>query len=169
MTLTSVVLPAPFGPIKPWIDPSTTSSDTPSTACTPPKWRRTSSRRSSTDSRSGPPRGPHQGKPAAADDSLRPEDDDRDQEEATEDIDVRSGVQKDVGQQRDDQRADHGAEHQSAASEDREGEDLDRACHAVLRVARIDEEIEVSLEGARVARDQRAEHERDHLVACDVD
>src|SRR6267378_1905823 len=95
ITLTRVVLPAPLGPMRPWIAPSSTSSDTPSTACTPPKWRVTSSSRSSTDSRPRPPRGSHQGEPAAADDSLRPKHDDRDQEDAGEDVDVVAGRGKD--------------------------------------------------------------------------
>src|SRR4051812_48365656 len=37
MTLNAVVLPAPFGPIRPAIVPSTTSSDTSSSATMPPK------------------------------------------------------------------------------------------------------------------------------------
>src|SRR5690242_8049712 len=88
MTLTSVVLPAPLGPIRPWIVPCSTPSDTPSTACTPPKWRRTSSSRSSTDSCSRPPGRPHQREPAASDDALRAEHDDGDEEDAAEDVDV---------------------------------------------------------------------------------
>src|SRR6266571_7765185 len=104
ITLTSVVLPAPLGPIRPWIDPCSTSSDTPSTACTPPKWRRTSSRRSSTHSRFRPPGGPHQGEPTAADDPLRSEHDDGDQEDAGEDVDVVPGALEDVWKQRDDER-----------------------------------------------------------------
>src|SRR5438067_4588227 len=169
MTLTSVVLPAPFGPIKPWIVPCSTSSDTSSTACTPPKWRRTSTRRSSTDSGSRPPRWPHERKAAAADDALRSENDDEDQKRAREDVDVVAGVREDVRQQRDDQRADHGSQHEPAPTEDREGQNLHCARDPVLRIARVDEEVEVRLERARVARDHRAQYERDQLVARDVD
>ncbi len=35
--LKKVVLPAPFGPISPWIAPGATASDAPSTAFNPPK------------------------------------------------------------------------------------------------------------------------------------
>src|SRR5712691_1450054 len=41
-TAMNVDLPAPLGPIRPVILPRSTTSDTPSTACTPSKWRRTS-------------------------------------------------------------------------------------------------------------------------------
>src|SRR5439155_22282737 len=37
MTLNAVVFPAPFGPIRPTISPTATSSDTPSSATMPPK------------------------------------------------------------------------------------------------------------------------------------
>src|SRR2546423_10296189 len=169
MTLTSVVLPAPFGPIKPWIVPCSTSSDTSSTACTTPKWRRTSTRRSSTDSGSRPPRWPHERKAAAADDALRSENDDEDQKRAREDVDVVAGVREDVRQQSDDQRADHGSQHEPAPTEDGEGQNLHCARDPVLRIARVDEEVEVRLERARIAGDHRAQHERDQLVARNVD
>src|SRR5438270_8278315 len=169
MTLTSVVLPAPFGPIKPWIVPCSTSSDTSSTACTPPKWRRTSTRRSSTDSGSRPPRWPHERKAAAADDALRSEDDDQDQKRAGEDVDVVAGVREYVRQQRDDQRADHRSEHEPAPTENGERQNLHSARDSVLRIARVDEEVEVRLERTRVARDHRAQHKRDQLVARDID
>ena len=40
--LTSVVLPAPFGPSRPTISPSLTSSETPTTACFATRSRRKS-------------------------------------------------------------------------------------------------------------------------------
>src|ERR1700682_1921902 len=126
MTLTSVVLPAPLGPISPWIEPCSTSSDTSSTAWTPPKCRWTLSRRRSTDSSSTrPPRGLDDGQPTAADNALRSEDDHRDQEDAADDVDVWAGGVEDVGKQRDDQRAQHRAEDESAAAEHRKSQDLD--------------------------------------------
>src|SRR5579872_1191955 len=124
MTLTSVVLPAPFGPIRPWIDPCSTSSDTPSTAWTPPKWRWTLSRRSSTGARSRPPGRPHDRQAAAPDDSLRTENDDHDQEQAAEDVDVVLRALKDPGKQRDDHRAHHRSEDEAGAPEDGKGQDL---------------------------------------------
>src|SRR6266576_1740545 len=169
MTLTSVVLPAPLGPMRPWIDPCSTSSDTPSTAWTPPKWRLTSSRRSSTYPRSWPPRRADQRKSPAADDALRSEDDDGDQEDAAQDVDVVARLSKDLGEQGDDQRTDHRAQDVAAAPEDGERKNLHGPCHAVLGIARVDEEIEVRLERSGVAGDHSAEDERDHLVARDVD
>ena len=42
MTLKSVVFPAPFGPIRPWISPTATSRSTASSAWRPPKRTETS-------------------------------------------------------------------------------------------------------------------------------
>jgi hypothetical protein len=39
MTFTAVLLPEPFGPIRPTISRSFTLRSSPSTARTPPKWR----------------------------------------------------------------------------------------------------------------------------------
>src|SRR5215467_14509266 len=46
MQLNSVVLPAPFGPIRPQISPACTAHETPSSARTPPKRTETFSTRS---------------------------------------------------------------------------------------------------------------------------
>src|SRR5713226_1613051 len=165
MTLTRVVLPAPFGPIRPWIDPFSTSSDTPSTARTPPKCRRRSSRRRSIYASARPPRRPDDGKAAAADDALGAEDDDGDQEGAGDDVDVVAGACEYVRQQRHEERPDHRTEHVAAAAEHGEGEDLHRARHAVLGVAGVDEEVQMGLERAGVRGDESAEDEGDHLVA----
>src|SRR5450759_3750903 len=142
MTLTNVVLPAPLGPIKPWIEPCSTSSDTPSTACTPPKCRWTLSRRRSTDSiPMRPPSGPDDGQSAAADDALWPEHDHRDQEDTGDDVDVNLCLLKDPGEAGDDQRTDHGAHEVAAAAEHGERQDLHRARDAVCLVAGVDEEV----------------------------
>src|SRR5438105_7194491 len=167
--MTTMALPAPVAPLLSLPEPSSTTTDTPSTACTPPKWRRTSSRRSSTHSRFRPPGRPHQGEPAAADDALRSEHDDGDEEDAGEDVDVVAGALEDVWKQRDDERSDHRAEHEAAPAQDRERQYLHSARHAVLCVTRIDVEEEVSLQRAGVTGHQRAEDEGDHLVARDVD
>src|SRR5260370_7709632 len=105
MTLTSVVLPAPLGPISPWIDPCSTSSDTPSTARTPPKCRWTLSRRRSTDSCSTrPPKGPDDGQPSPADDALWPEHDHRDQEGTSAHVDLFTPLSHDPCQARHHKR-----------------------------------------------------------------
>src|ERR1700737_361719 len=125
MTLTSVVLPAPLGPIRPWIEPCSTSRDTPSTARTPPKCRWTlSSRRSTDSSPARPPCGPDDGQPAAADDALWSEHDHGDQEHAGDDVDVVMGLPEDPRQSGHYQRADDGSEKMAAAAEHRESEDL---------------------------------------------
>src|SRR5882762_10151944 len=98
MTLTNVVLPAPLGPMRPWIDPSSTSSDTPSTARTPPKWRWTLSRRRSTGSWSRPPPWLDDGEAASPDDALRPEDDHRDQDHSAHNVSVIGCLANDLGQ-----------------------------------------------------------------------
>src|ERR1700738_612272 len=149
MTLTSVVLPAPLGALSPWIDPSSTSSDTPSTAWTPPKCRWTLSSRSSTSSiPSRPPSGPDDGQPAAADDALRPEDDDGDQEKTGDNVDVGLRLNEDPGQGRDHQRSHHRTHEVAAAAEHGEAEDLNGARDAVLLVARVDERLQVCFERA---------------------
>src|ERR1700682_5955210 len=166
MTLTSDVLPAPLGPIRPWIDPCSTSSDTPSTARTPPKCRWTLSRRRSTNSiPSWPPGGPDDGQPAAADDALCPEDNDGEQEYAGHDVDVVLRLHEDPGQCRHHQRADHGTDKVTAAAEHGEAEDLHRPRHAVLRVARVDESLQMRLERSPEPGQDRAQHDGDHLVA----
>src|SRR5712691_9309045 len=169
MTLTSVVLPAPFGPIRPWIDPCSTSSDTPSTARTPPKCRRRSSRRRSTGARARPPCGSDDGETAAADDALRSEDDDRDQEDPGDHVDVVARAFEDVWEQRYEQRADHRAGHVAAAAEHGEGQDLHRARDSELGVARVDVEVEVGFECPGVRRQKGAQDEGDHPIARDLD
>src|ERR1700746_978448 len=75
--------------MKPCMETLSTSSDTPSTAFTPPKCRCRLSRRSSTGgSSSRPPSRPNDGEAAAAHDPLRAEDDDQDQNDPAYDIAV---------------------------------------------------------------------------------
>src|SRR6202165_4220123 len=103
--LTSVVLPAPLGPIKPKMVASLISSDTPSTACTPPNERLTavSCSRALTRSPARPPARRDDGGAAPTDDSLGPEDDDEDQDDPVDDVpisgklphDLRQGCQED--------------------------------------------------------------------------
>src|ERR1700687_5772911 len=170
MTLTSVVLPAPFGPIRPWIAPFSTSSDTPSTARTPPKWRWTSSSRSNTDLRSRPPAGSDDGKAAASDDALRPEDDDRDQNQAADDVAVVETLETEGLRERGQEHSpDHRAEDVAASAQDGKREDLHGAGHAVLRVAWVNEEVEMRFETAGDRCEGRAEDEGKQLVAGHVD
>src|ERR1700682_1382468 len=170
MTLTSVVFPAPLGPIRPWIDPCSTSSDTPSTARTPPKCRWTLSSRRSTDSgRTRPPPWPDDGQSATTYDALRPEDDHRDEEDAGKDVDIVLRLLEDPGQAGHHQRTDHGSQKVSAAAKDSEGQNLHRACDAVRRISGINKKVQMRFKGAGEPGQDRAQDERDHLVAGHVD
>src|SRR6266581_3001826 len=155
--------------MRPWMEPFSTSSDTPSTAFTPPKCRCTLSRRSSTGgSSSRPPSRPDDREAAAADDPLRAEDDDEDQDHPADHIAiVEVGDPDDLGESGEEEGAHHRAEDVAGASEDSEGQDLHRAWDPVL--VGVDEKVQVRFQAAREACDQRAEDERDHLVAGDVD
>src|SRR5438128_2020024 len=132
--LTSVVLPAPLGPIKPKIVPSSISRDTPSTACTPPKLRRTSvsCSRTLTRSPSDPPARLNHGQAAAAHDPLRPEDDDEDQDDAVDDVAIGGKLPHDLGQGREENRPNDRAEDVGDPADDGEGEDLNGPGDAVL-------------------------------------
>src|SRR5512141_2010082 len=55
IVFTSVVLPAPFGPIRPRTSPVATDNVTSRSACRPEKWRDTRSRRRSSDMLRPPP------------------------------------------------------------------------------------------------------------------
>src|ERR1700730_10456140 len=149
--------------------PLSTSSDTPSTARTPPKWRWTLSRRRSTELRPRPPAGPHDGKAATADDALRPENDDRDEDHAADDVTIVGGLADYLRQRGQEQRPHHGAEYGAAPPEHREGKHLHGSRDAVLRVARVDKEIEVGFEAAGDACDYCTQSEGEQLVARDVD
>src|SRR5882672_12563053 len=114
--------------------PSSISRDTPSTACTPPKSRRTSVSCSSalTRSPSGPPARPDDGQTTAADDALRPKDDDQDQDHAVDDVAIGGKLTHDLGQRREEDRSHDRAEHVGRPADDRKGKDLDGPSDAVL-------------------------------------
>src|SRR6202011_1433292 len=139
--LTSVVLPAPLGPIKPKIVPSSISSDTSSTACTPPNERLTSvsCSRTLTSSPARPPARRDDGEAAPADDSLGPEDDDEDQDDPVDDVPIGGKLPHDLWQRGEAHRSHDRADHVGRPADHGEGEDLDRAGHAVLEG--VDEEI----------------------------
>src|SRR5947209_1013216 len=162
---TSVVLPAPLGPIRPQISPSATSSDTPSTARTPPKWRRTSNSRRrgfGTEPSMGPAGGAAKGDPAP-DDPLGAEDDHQDEDDPGDHVAVARRRSDDLGQRGDEDGAHEGAQHGGDAPDHHEHETQDGPVEAVL--GGVDEEVEVGLEGAGVAGQNGAEHEGTHLVA----
>src|SRR6266550_5991543 len=121
---TSVVLPAPLGPIKPKMVPSSISRDTSSTACTPPTDRLTLVSRSNALTRppARPPARRDDGEAAPTDDALRPEDDDEDQDDAVDDVAIGGKLAHDLGQRREEDRADDGADDVRRPSDHGKGE-----------------------------------------------
>src|ERR1700694_2479950 len=167
--LTSVVFPAPLGPIKPKMVPSLISSDTSSTACTPPNERLTSvsCSRALTRSPARPPARRDDGEAAPTDDSLGPEDDDEDQDDPVDDVPISGKLPHDLWKRGEEHRSHDRADHVCCPSDHGEGEDLDGAGHAVLEG--VDEKIDVRFERPRIAGQDGADDERDHLVDGHVD
>src|SRR5438876_4057640 len=166
---TSVVLPAPLGPIKPKMVPSSISRDTSSTACTPPNDRLTlvSCSNALTRPPARPPARRDDGEATPADDALRPEDDDEDQNDAVDDVAIGGKLAHDLRQRGEEDRADDRADHVCRPADHGEGQDLDGARDAVL--GRVDEEVDMGLECPRIAGDEGADDEGDHLVGGHVD
>src|SRR2546427_6489497 len=114
-----------------------------------------------------PPARPDDGEAATADDTLRSEDDDEDQDDAVDDVAIGGKLAHDLGQGSEENCPHDGAEHVGRPANDGEGEDLDGAGDAVLRG--VDEEIDVGFQAARVPGEYGADDERDHLVERNVD
>src|SRR2546423_3391606 len=114
--------------------PCSISRDTSSTACTPPNDRLTLVSCSSalTCSPARPPARRDDGEAAPADDALRPEDDDEDQDDSVDDVTIGRKLAHDLGQRGEEDRANNGADHVCGPANDGEGEDLDGARDAVL-------------------------------------
>src|SRR5512136_1627756 len=93
MRLRSVVLPAPFGPMRPCTSPTPTSSEAPSTAARPPKVRRTPCRLSSMGLPARPQPGAHP--PGQGGDALGQEEDDEEQHGAVHEEAQRTGGEPD--------------------------------------------------------------------------
>src|SRR5438132_2254590 len=167
--LTSVVLPAPLGPIKPKMVPCSISRDTSSTAWTPPNDRLTLVSCSSalTGSPARPPARRDDGEAAPADDALWPEDDDQDQDDPVDDVAIGGKLAHNLRQRGEEDGSHDGADHVRRPANHGEGEDLDGAGHAVL--GGVDEEVDMRLERPGVAGHDGADDEGDHLVDGDVD
>src|SRR5437879_3370255 len=127
--LTSVVLPAPLGPIKPKMVPCSISRDTSSTAWTPPNDRLTLVSCSSalTGSPARPPARRDDGEAAPADDALRPEDDDQDQDDAVDDVAIGGKLAHNLRQRGEEDGSHDWADHVRRPADHGEGEDLDGA------------------------------------------
>src|SRR5256885_613849 len=149
--------------------PSSISTDTLSTACTPPNERLTLVSCSSALTRSParPPARRDDGESAPADDALRSEDDDQDQDDAIDHVAIGSKLAHDFWQRGEEDRANDRADHVRGPANHGERQDLDGAGDAVL--GGVDEEIDMGLEGPGVAGDEGADDEGDHLVDRHVD
>src|SRR5712692_6846243 len=121
MTLSSVVFPAPLGPMSPCTSPGATWTAAPSSARTPPKLRSTSSTESSTR---GLPHPPLAQRARQRDDAVREEEDHRQQDGAVEEQPERArreaqraaGAAQRLGEHGEERGAGHGAvEHRVAA------------------------------------------------------
>src|SRR5207248_10182199 len=123
--------------------PSSISTDTLSTACTPPNERLTLVSCSSALTRSParPPAGRDDGEAAPADDALRPEDDDEDQNDSVDDVTIGRKLAHDLWQRGEEDRAHNRADHVRGPADHGERQDLDGAGDAVL--GGVDKEIDM--------------------------
>src|SRR5512134_1894016 len=172
--LNVVVLPAPFGPIRPTMAPSATSNETPVTARRPRKDLETS-RTSRCATALLPPleaEPPRDRRP----DPVREEHHDREEHDTVEhlldagDLDAhrREQLGDRIGEDRQHRRAENRPEQGADAADDRPEDDLDRPADVEDLLG---EEI-VVIEGEEDARHRghrRADHHREHLPAEGVD
>src|SRR3989442_13829512 len=115
--------------------PCSISRDTSSTACAPPNDRLTLVSRSSALTRSParPPAWRDDGEAAPADEALRPEDDDEDQDDAIDDVAVGGKLAHDLRQRGEEERAPERAGHVRGPTDHAEGQDLGGAGKVVRR------------------------------------
>src|SRR3954464_6508160 len=165
-TLRSVVLPAPFGPMRPWTSPLRTTKVTPSSAWTPPK------ERSIFSTESDIPAGAEVANPGGQRrEPVRDEEDHREEDGAVQEEAQRSRSEpqrlppspKQLREDGEECRADHGTVEGARSADDRVDEHVHRAREAVA--VRRHHEGEVRLERAGEARHRGAEREHRDLVA----
>src|SRR5688572_19428173 len=155
-TFTAVLLPEPFGPIRPTISPSFTSRSSPSTALTPPKWR--AARRSSSTAA-----------PAIfTKQSLGPEIHRQNDQRAEQQVAPVAEVAQALDQERlhEDHRGE-GAEDAVQAADDRVGDGEGR--HQHVEVVVLDVRRVVREDAAADAGDGAADGHRAHLDRGQVD
>src|SRR5262249_27856712 len=172
MRWNSVVLPAPFGPMSPTISPGATSKLTPETACSPPKRLRTP-----TTSRSAMSGGRATARPRAPEsrvDALGQEQDDADEEQAVDhEVEARpSGTgevnPRDLGQRREDERAQEQPEERPRTSHHGADDDVHRKGDPEHRI-RLEREQVIRVEGAAEPRHERGQDDGVELVPHGVD
>src|SRR3954465_672475 len=164
-TLRSVVLPAPFGPMRPCTSPSRTAKLTPSSAWTPPKERSTFSTESNI------PAGAEVANPGGERrEPVRDEEDHREEDGAVQEEAQRSRSEpqrlprspKQLREDGEECRTDHGPVEGGRSADDRVDEHVHGAREAVA--VRRHHEGEVRLERAGEARQRGAEREHRDLV-----
>src|SRR3989442_810484 len=158
ITLRSVVLPEPFGPMMPTTSPGATANDTFETAMRPLK-RLVTARTSSSTPR--PPR--HE----RSHDATGHDEDRKDQDGAVEHRAQLAAQVDDVRQPGEDERANDRSGQRALAAEQDHGQDLHRLVDA--QVAGIDVARVVAVEAAREGGERAPEREGQELLAEDVD
>src|SRR3989442_5984058 len=171
--LKTVLFPAPFGPIRPWIVRGATVMEGRVTACRPPK-RLLTPRRSRSNARSYRPglgaATPVERARDAARQRHQPlrehEHDDHEHRPVDEDF-VVVQLAEELGGDREHERADDRAPHRLRAANDRED---DQQHHRLqTKVTRVQHLVRVRKEDAGQAGEEATEHEHPELVADDVD
>src|SRR5579883_2391464 len=167
MRLSTVVLPAPFGPIRPCTLPCSTPNDTSSAARTPPNVRVTRSSASNTERSREPEARPH-----ALEQRHEPagqEEDHEQKDNAAHKLAVGARLNAELGEvtqrfrERGEQRrAEHRAQEQRHAADDGVFEDVDRG--GKVEVVRVDDEAQMRLQRTGEAGDRRADDEREQLI-----
>src|SRR5205823_9533443 len=168
-TLSSVVLPAPFGPMRPWTSPSPTVKVTPSRARTPPKARSTFSTQSGTCGR--PPRTEDVHRRGQRGEPVRHEEDDGEEDRPVQEQAQRPrgeaqrlpSAAEQLGEQREEGRADDRAVEDRGASDDGIDEHVDGARKPVP--VRRHHEGEMGLEDSGEPGERGTEREHGHFVA----
>src|SRR5262249_31424291 len=173
--LKQVVFPAPLGPISPTISPLSTLSSTSLTAAKPPKSRVSpwvsrsatrSGRRARRRNRGGPPR-PELGDFPRQCDEAAGQEQDRQQHRDEEEDRLIGASAEGLGQQRQEDRAHDRADEAATPADVVVDEDVRR--HQETELRRKQEPDEVGVERSGRPGEEAAQHERQQLVARDVD
>src|SRR5262244_4203995 len=173
--LKQVVLPAPLGPIRPTISPLSTVRSTRLTAASPPKSRvssRVSRRATKSGRRTGrgrrggaPPSEPGE-LPGQGDETAGQEEDREQHRDREEDRLVRASPER-LGEQRQEDRADDRPGEVAAPADVVVDQDVPR--HQEAEFGREQKTNEVGVERPGRPGEEAAQHERQELVAGDVD
>src|SRR6266851_26936 len=166
MRLTSVVLPAPFGPMSPKTCPGAIARSSSATAWTPPNRFEIRSH-SSNIGRPDLLQSPGLSQLGERHQAARQIDDHEHQDEAGEDVAVFLQRAENFGKGGEERRAEDRAGDARRSADHREDQDLDRASET--EVTRLDRKVQMRREPAGPRSEGRAGDERGELVAADGD